>query len=173
MPLRRTLILLAALSVAGAALFGAAQAASPLPKAGTPVLLEVTGKIRVTNEGEAARFDRDMLNALPQHRLETYTDWTEGPQVFEGPLLADVLERVGAYGSTLRATALNDYRVEIPRADSEAYPVVLALRQNGAPMSVRDKGPIWIIYPNATPESALASPHNDKSVWQLRSLDVR
>lgn len=48
--------------------------------------------------------------------------------------------------------------------------VVLALRQNGAPMSVRDKGPIWIIYPNPNPgpEAALASPHNDKSVWMTR-----
>lgn len=173
MPLRRTLILLAALSAAGTALLGAAQATSPLPEAATPVLLEVTGKISVTSGGVAARFDREMLNALPQHRLETYTDWTEGPQVFEGPLLADVLERVGAYGATLRAIALNDYQVEIPRADAEDYPVVLALRHNGAPMSVRDKGPIWIIYPNPNPAAAIASPHNDKSVWQLRRLDVQ
>lgn len=173
MPLRRTLILLAALSAAGSALFGAAQATSSLPKAGQPVLLEVTGKIGITNEGATARFDREMLDALPQHRLETYTDWTEGLQVFEGPLLADVLERVGAYGTSLRATALNDYQVEIPRADSEKYPVLLALRQNGAPMSVRDKGPIWIVYPNSSPEAAIASPHNDKSIWQLRSLDVQ
>ena len=173
MPLRRTLILLAALSAAGTALFGAAHATGPLPKAGSPVLLAVTGKISVTNEGDAAEFDREMLNALPQHRLETYTDWTEGLQVFEGPLLADVLERVGAYGSTVRAIALNDYAVDIPSADSEDHTVVLALRQNGTPMSVRDKGPIWIIYPNPSPEAAIASPHNDKSVWQLRSLDVR
>lgn len=170
---RRTLILLAALSAAGAGLLGTAQATSSLPKAGQPVLLEITGKIRVTNDEGAASFDRDMLNALPQHRLETYTDWTEGPQVFEGPLLADVLARVEAYGTTLRATALNDYQVEIPREDAAAYPVLLALRHNGAPMSVRDKGPIWIIYPNSSPEAAIASPHNEKSIWQLRSLDVQ
>lgn len=173
MPLRRTLFLLAALSAAGAALVGAAQAASPLPRVGEPVLLEITGKIRVTNEGATARFDRQMLDALPQHRLETYTNWTEGLQVFEGPLLGDVLARVGAYGTTLRAVALNDYQVEIPWADPEDYPVLLALRHNGAPMSVRDKGPLWIIYPSPNAEAAITSPHNDKSVWQLRSLDVQ
>lgn len=173
MSLRHTLILLAVLSAAGAALLDTAQAAGPLPRASAPILLEITGKISVTNEGAAARFDREMLDALPQHRLETYTDWTQGLQVFEGPLLADVLARVDAYGTTVRAIALNDYKVDIPRTDADEYPVMLALRQNGAPMSVRDKGPIWIIYPNSNPEAALASPHNDKSVWQLRSLDVQ
>ena len=173
MYLRRAVMLLALMSLAGAALAGPAHASNKLPTPGKPVLLEVTGKITVTNEEGSARFDREMLNALPQHRLETYTDWTEGLQVFEGPLLVDVLERVGAYGTTLRAIALNDYQVDIPSADSGNYPVVLALRHNGTPMSVRDKGPIWIIYPNPSPEAALASPHNDKSIWQLRSLDVR
>ena len=173
MYLRREVMLLALMSLAGAALAGPAHASNRLPKPGKPVLLEVTGKITVTNEAASARFDLDMLNALPQHRLETYTDWTKGLQVFEGPLLADVLERVGAYGSTVRAIALNDYEVDIPSADSEDHSIVLALRQNGTPMSVRDKGPIWIIYPNPNPAAATASPHNDKSVWQLRRLDVR
>jgi len=171
--LRRASMLLAVMSLAGAALVGAAHASEGLSKAGKPILLEVTGKIRVTNDEGAAQFDRKMLNALPQQRLETYTDWTEGLQVFEGPLLADVLDRVGAYGTTLRATALNNYQVDIPRADTDSHAVVLALRHNGAPMSVRDKGPIWIIYPNPDPQAGIASPHNGKSIWQLRSLDVQ
>lgn len=169
----RALLLLAILSVAATTAFGAARADGKLPDAGKPVLLEVTGKISVTNAGTTAMFDREMLSALPQHRLETYTDWTEGLQVFEGPLLADLLERVGAHGGTIRAIALNDYQVDIPRADSDDHGVILALQHNGAPLSVRDKGPIWIIYPNPNPKSATASQHNDKSVWQLRSLDVR
>ena len=150
-----------------------AAGAAALPKPQGPVLLEVTGVIDITNSDAAVRFDRAMLEALPQHRLETYTDWTEGLQVFEGPLLSDLLARIGAGGHTLHATALNDYAVDIPRSDAEDYPVLLALRHNGQPMSVRNKGPIWIIYPNKDPQAAMASPHNAKSIWQLRSLDVR
>ena len=173
MLLRRSVIHGAIMAVALITLAGIVHAADELPRAGEPVLLTVPGKIKVTNHGDAARFDRQMLNALPQHRLETYTDWTDGLQAFEGPLLADLLAFVGAHGETLRAAALNDYEVSIPIADTDDYPVLLALRQNGEPIALRDKGPIWIIYPNPDPEAATASAHNDKSIWQLRSLDVR
>jgi len=173
MPSRRTFMHAAFIALAGVALTDVAQGGGDLPAATEPVLLQVTGDIGVTNNGAVANFDRRMLDALPRHRLETYTDWTEGLQVFEGPLLADLLARVGARGGTLRATALNDYHVDIPISDAEKYTVVLALRHNGEPMSVRDKGPIWIVYPNPSPKTAIASPHNDKSIWQLRSLDVR
>jgi hypothetical protein len=51
--------------------------------------------------------------------------------VFEGPLLCDLLERVGADGTVLQARALNDYVVEIPIGDCERYPVILALTRDG------------------------------------------
>ncbi len=160
---------LAALALVGAA----AHAAEPLPEPQGRVILEITGEIDVTNQGEAAAFDRAMLTALPQAELTTYTDWTEGEQVFTGPRLADVLERVGAGGDTLHARALNDYEADIPRSDAQQYKVVLALRRNGEQLSVRDKGPIWIVYPHPNPESEEPSPHNYKSVWQLEAIDVR
>lgn len=171
--LRRTWIQIACMALVGLLATAAAAGTLALPRPQGPVLLQVTGAIAVTNDGAAASFDRAMLEAMPQHRMETYTDWTEGLQVFEGPLLADLLARVGARGDSLHATALNDYAVDIPATDPDEYPVLLALRHNGQPMSVRNKGPIWIVYPNPDPESAKASPHNEKSIWQLRSVDVR
>lgn len=173
MLLRRAWVKAAAVVLTGMAFATTAAGTGELPLPQGRVLLEVTGAIAATNNGAAANFDRSMLEALPQHRLETYTDWTDGPQVFEGPLLADLLARLGARGNTLHATALNDYAVDIPSSDAQEFPVLLALRHNGQPMPVRSKGPIWIIYPNSDPQAAKASPHNAKSIWQLRNLDVR
>jgi hypothetical protein len=150
--------------------FAAAQTLDP-PEG--RVLLRLTGKIERTNDGDSAVFDRAMLNDLPWQTLETYTDWTDGLQTFEGPLLGDLLEHVGAHGDKLHATALNGYAANIPVSDVEEYPVLLALRRNGEAMSVREKGPIWIIYPNPEPSSDTPGPHNDKSVWQLSDIDVR
>ncbi|RDD60814.1 twin-arginine translocation signal domain-containing protein [Ferruginivarius sediminum] len=170
---RRAFIKAVAAAGIGAVFSSIAKAAGELPQPSERVLLRVTGRIDVTNQEEAAAFDRTMLNALPQHRLKTYTDWTQGPQVFEGPLLADVLERVGAKGDVIRAIALNDYAAEIPATDLEMYPVLLAIRRNGEAMTVREKGPLWIIYPNPDGDNRHPDRNNYKSVWQLSRLHVQ
>jgi hypothetical protein len=145
---------------------------SDLPQPDGRPILTVTGHIDVTNRAGQAVFDRDLLKTLPQKRVVTATDWTEGDQVFEGPLLSDLLTRISADGAELRATALNDYSVTIPFSDAAEHRVLLALRRNGEAMRVRDKGPIWVIYPR---QSAGSGPglHNEKMIWQLRQLHVQ
>ena len=144
-------------------------AASSLPSPQGRVVLTVTGALTNRNTADAAEFDLAMLEQLPQHKLTTTTPWTEGPQTFRGVLLRDLLAAVGARGQTLMARALNDYAIEFPAADGTSYEVLLALRHNGEPMSVRDKGPIWVVYPDDTGLSQA----RDRMIWQLRSLAVR
>ena len=80
---------------------------------------------------------------------------------------------VGASGDEVYAMALNDYDRTIPIADFQSYDVLLALRMNGRPMRLRDKGPIWIVYPWSEHPELDDFRTREKSVWQLNSLDVR
>jgi hypothetical protein len=142
-----------------------------------PVILEILGQIGIGNAEDAngnpiAQFDLDGLTLLPQVSLETRTEWTEGLQFFEGVLLRDILSVVDASGEQIRAIALNDFEAMLPFGDAHAYDVLLAFRHNGNLMPVRNKGPIWIIYPSNEDESRLANPHNMKMVWQLSKLLV-
>jgi hypothetical protein len=159
--------LVAAISVLLAA--GAAMAAAE-----SETLLVVTGRIASPETaGSAARFDRAALESLPQHKIRTSTPWTDGVSAFEGPLLCDVLARLGAKGTELRAKALNDYVVDIPIVDCQRYPVILALKRDGKPLTRRDMGPIWIVYPRDDfPELRLET-INARWVWQLIELEVR
>ena len=88
-----------------------------------------------------------LSEALGVSRTRTSTAWTSGKQDFEGVSLKVLLERVGAFGDRIEAIALNDYKVEIPVSDFSRWPVILAYRANGALLRVRDKGPLWIVYP--------------------------
>jgi hypothetical protein len=137
-----------------------------------PVILSVTGNIAASNADDVARFDRAMLEALGTVTLRTSTAWTEGVHEFEGVLVRDVLRLIGASGEEVRATALNDYFIGIPAEEFEEYPVLLALRMDGRDLHVRDKGPIWIVYPrDQYPE--LRNPMTDKKwVWQLNRLHI-
>lgn len=135
------------------------------------VLLTVSGNIARTNAAGAARFDRAMLEALDWREVETFTSFTEGPQRFAGPTLASVLAAVEADGGTLTVTALNDYAVSFPLALAADHPVLLAMDHAGRPMRIREKGPIWIVFPLTEAEAA-AAPFDNQMVWQLAKMHV-
>ncbi|WP_417524266.1 oxidoreductase [Marinovum sp.] len=135
------------------------------------VLLTVSGEIATTNGGALAAFDRDMLMALDWREIETFTSFTEGPQVFAGPTLQSVLEAVEADGGTLTVTALNDYAVSFPLAMAAEHSVLLAMDHGGRPMRIREKGPIWIVFPLTEAEAATA-PFDNQMVWQLAKMHV-
>jgi hypothetical protein len=167
-PTRRTV-----LQAAGGLLLGAGAPAWALEKPTGKVVLTVSGRVRSPNAGALANFDMPMLERLPQSHFTTQTPWYAQPRKFSGPLLRDVLAAAGAHGTTLRAVALNDYWVEIPFEDSARHDVLVARLLDDKPMAVRDKGPLFVIYPfDARPE--LRSPvYYSRSAWQLRSIEVR
>jgi len=111
------------------------------------VLLTVSGNITTTNDADTAVLDLEMLQTLETRKIETTTIWTEGTQVFEGVRLKTLVDALGLEGNTLRATAINDYAVDIPFADATQDGPIVAYLLNGKEMSVRDKGPLWIVYP--------------------------
>ncbi|MFB9353162.1 hypothetical protein ACFFUA_38200, partial [Streptomyces heliomycini] len=118
----------------------AQAAASPLAAPEGPPLLKVSGNISQTNKADAAHLDRAMLEALPRHELETSTSVTDGVNRFEGFLMRDLLEKLGAEGETAAAIALNDYLIEIPIADFHDYDVLVADTMDGEALTPRDKG---------------------------------
>jgi hypothetical protein len=148
------------------------RTADALPQPSGPVVLEVTGSIRNTNSGGAARFDRQMLEALGPRKLRTSSAWTTGEAEFEGILARDLLDAVGAEGTNVTASALNDYAIAIPLQELRRYPVMLALKMNGEYLKVRDKGPIWIVYPRDQYTELQDSLTDKKWVWQLQKLRI-
>ena len=135
------------------------------------VLLTVAGEIGITNHDGVAEFDRAMLEALDWRNIETFTSFTDGPQQFGGPTLVSLLEVLEVDGTRLRATAINDYAIEIPIAHAAAHDVLLAMDHNGRAMRVRDKGPIWVVYPLSA-EQVVSKPFDGEMIWQLVRLEV-
>lgn len=148
------------------------MAAEPLEAPTGRVILDIGGAIANPNDAAQARFDLAMLDALPQRETVTATPWHDGTQTFTGPLIAELLDRVGAEGTTLRVVAINDYAVEIPVEDVRQHPVILASRQNGAPMPVRDKGPLFVIYPFDEKPELFNEVYFSRSVWQVRTIEI-
>lgn len=158
--------------LAAAALLCASPPALALERPSGPVILTVSGNIARTNGPGIAEFDVDMLRALDITAFDTSTIWTDGVSRYEGVRLSVLLDTVGAEGETVTAKALNDYSVSFPVAEVDPDAPILAFRRDGAPMSVRDKGPIWILYPYDQNTAYQSEQVYSRSVWQLDRLRI-
>jgi len=139
-----------------------------------PVLLTVTGHLQFTNNPDGkAEFDLTMLNAIGLKKSVTTTPWTDGVNTFEGVLIKDVLKTVGSTGGTLlKITALNDYSANMPIEDLDKYNVLLAMKKNGKMLRIRDKGPLFVIYPFDEFSELKNEVIHNRSVWQVKSISI-
>jgi len=134
------------------------------------VILTIDGKI---GSATPLSLDFEMLSGIGHHTIKTTTKWTDGTTTFEGPLLRDVLKYAGANGKSIRAVAINDYAVTIPVTDALDHDVILAHTADGKRMRIRDKGPLWIIYPWSDKLELHDERIFTRSIWQLNRLELR
>jgi hypothetical protein len=128
--------------------------------------------LTVTIGGETKTYDRQALESLGLETIKTATIWTEGVQEFQGVPLYLLTDAIGAETGTLLATAINDYTVEIPLSDATEGGPILAMRMNGEIMSLRDKGPLWVIYPYDQNAAYRSEVTYSRSIWQLDRIEV-
>lgn len=136
------------------------------------VILTLSGKIGEKNMSNTAVFDLAMLEKLPQQNFTTMTPWDKNPIKFTGPLLRDVLAAAKANGTTLKASALNDYQTSIPMEDSKKFDMILAHKMNGEAIPARTKGPLFIVYPYDSKTELRSATYYERSAWQLKSMNV-
>lgn len=162
--------------LAGASLFTAvtvvAASAEELRTPVGDVLLRVQGLMSETNTEGAAVFDFDALAAMDSTTYKTSTIWTDGVIEFTGVPLKVLLNAVGARGNIVAATAVNDYTVDIP-VDSITDDVpIIAYHMNQERFSLRDKGPLWMIYPHDSSDRFRTEEIYSRSIWQLDRLNI-
>ena len=167
----RRAVVAGGLGVMGSALARSAKGGALSPPA-SKAILTVAGAITNTNGGDAAAFDRPMLEALGMDGFRTATPWHGQPVRFEGVRMRRLMQAVGAFGTRVVAFALNDYVIDIPRSDFDRYGVLLAMKRDGVDMPVRDKGPLFIIYPFDEDPELRSQQFYTRCIWQVARLVV-
>lgn len=154
---------------------GSLSPGSPIPPPTEPVVLTVRGRLGLAHVDAGVTLDIPTLERIGLIRFTTPTAWTDVPVTFEGVLLSRLLEVLAVPGDVteLAMIALNDYQVAIPATDVRTWPVIIAVKRDGQYMSIRNKGPLWVVYPrHAFPELQQAK-HNPKWIWQLKEIVIR
>jgi len=136
------------------------------------VVLVIKEQAASINSEKGLSLTLKQLRSLPQVEITTHTRWTQGEKHFKGPLLRDVLALKTKQFKQVRAVAINGYRVEIPSQDYLNFDVILALYEGEKPLTLRTKGPIWIIYPWSDSPELERGVYYARAVWQLSKLEV-
>ena len=147
--------------------------AAPLAAPKDKPILTVSGAISETNSDSGAQFDRSMLEQIGMATIETTTPWYKGPMKFEGVPLDKLMAAVGAKGGKVVAYALNDYTTEIPIEDFTKHHAILAMKRNGEYMPVRDKGPLFVVYPYDSDPELKSQTYYSRSAWQVARIVVK
>ncbi len=142
------------------------------PEPEGPIVLTISGDIGVTNVENALVFDRKNLMALQATTFETSTIWTEGIRSFTGVTLHTLADLLGLQNGHFFASAINDYSVEIPVSDAVEGGPIIAYSIDGKEMSLRDKGPLWVIYPYDSNSDFRSEVVYSRSIWQLDRLEA-
>jgi len=170
---RRLLVSALAWSFFGTAQSQTVPPTAVLPQPTTLPLLIISGDIQHHNVANEAHFDAAMLAQLPTRTLHTHTVVTDGRHKFDGVLVRDLLDLVGARGQTARAIALNRYTVDIPRHDFYRFDVLLATHMDDQRLLPEDKGPLWIVYPRDDHRQLRDIRYDYRWVWQLERLIIQ
>lgn len=136
--------------------------------------LQAAPKLTITTDTDAVILDRNQLEAFPQTTITTTSPYYEGTAEFSGPSLKRVLESAGLSGqSRITFQALNDYQVEASLDEVMGLNAIVATRMNGKPMSVRNRGPFWVMLPLSDRPELDSEEYHRFMVWQLNRIGLQ
>ena len=160
--LLRTLVMLVLLALAGVT--AAPLRAAELARPEGPVVVTVAGNIQHSNREpfdaqkdlflkyhersfeKAAQFDIAMLEALGLQAVEIVLEAWPEPVYVQGPYLRDLVAAVGGSGSRITLVALDGYASEISWEELQTLDWVVGTRQDGRPLGLGQRGPLWVVY---------------------------
>lgn len=166
------IVLFSLLSTLVAVMLAASAQAEQLTSYTPAMRHEVDGSIKLAGSGSAWEIPIAEIERLPMVQLRTRTLTDDQEVDFQGVLLADLLKHVGAAAAERITVRAEDYySAVIPQSDWIRFPVLLATRVDGRPLSRRDRGPAKIIYPIGDHPELAEPPYANRGVWLVSEIN--
>lgn len=135
-------------------------------------LLVVRNPVLGAERGEI-RFTRGDLEAMDWHEVQTTNQFIDGKVNFRGPRLTDAISLIGHAGAAkVRLLSAGGNFTEVEISELARYGAILALEMDGRALTLRDFGPIWVMYPIDDHPELRDSRFNNRLVWQLQVIEL-
>ncbi|RGP36550.1 oxidoreductase [Pseudotabrizicola alkalilacus] len=145
-----------------------------LPGGTTSARSDTPGAVLLTVHGPSGAQDLNLadLDSFDQHSFTTSTIWTTGLMEFSGPALTDVVASAGSGTGGLRLRAANDYSITLNPSMLEPRAPIIATRINGQTFTLRERGPLWLVFPYDAHARFRTEQIFAASIWQLTDIDA-
>ncbi len=90
----------------------------------------------------------------------------------KGIAIGGLIKKYDLVGGSLAIEALDGYSIDVPRSVIDSYPAIIGLEIDGRPISVRERGPAWLIYPVSSFKELDSPEFEARSVWQIKAIKV-
>lgn len=135
-------------------------------------ILVVSGVYSDQETTDEVTVSREFLKSLPTQQISTRTPWEEGVHTYTGFNPVDLIEKLNLSGNLLRISALNQYITEIPLGDFSNRDAIIAYEIDDRTISVRNKGPLMVVYNFDNKSHLRTETHYGRSIWQIKSIEV-
>lgn len=139
------------------------------PAKAEPVILTVKGV-----QSEPVELTLSQIRALPTHKIQTETIWTDRQHTYSAVYLDDLFRHLNIDDpdKDLTMIALNDYSVDAELSTMIENQAFIAFAMDGKTMRIRDKGPLWVLYPFSDRPEINIPPYQAHAIWQLKTIVV-
>jgi hypothetical protein len=111
------------------------------------------------------------IESLGLRSVTTRSPWEAGAVQFEGVLFHDLLRHVGLEeAASVIVTARDGYQQMIPREDWADWPLLLATRQDGKPLTGSKRGPTRLVYPISDHPELESPTYDPRWIWAIESV---
>lgn len=149
---------------------GEITTATELPAPTGKTIIKITGEISKSNHDKGIHLDMATLEDMPTVETTLYEPFLKTDVTFSGVMMEDFVKIIGADPGAggIRMTALDDFVADLPMSDLMSGTVMLATRQDGAPLKLREGGPARILFLN---QDGLGS-NTDMWIWSVYRMQV-
>ncbi|WP_120501146.1 molybdopterin-dependent oxidoreductase [Roseovarius sp. EL26] len=147
--------------------------ASSLSQETEEILLTIQIQTDGNSKNRTIDFTRADLMDFPDTTVTTTTIWTDGEQTFTGVQIQALLQHLNIQSAQLELVAENEYSIEVPAADFYEDTAVLAYARNGEVMTLRENGPLWLVYDYDSDAKYRTEFYYLRSIWQLTKIMVK
>ncbi|PWQ96519.1 hypothetical protein [Leucothrix arctica] len=134
----------------------------------TVLMIQATANSGCTN---TLQLSETSLLGLPQQQFKTHHSWSAEAETFTGPLLEDIIKIACGDATKINLKALNDYSVDVDFTIAKSFRPIVAHSINGSRLSVRDKGPLWIMVPSDDLK-VVSKEVDGMLIWQLSDITI-
>lgn len=140
-----------------------------------PVVLTVYGDITLNNHHYNRQdFTLSELQALTQAEITTAHPWSTEPHHYRGVDMNSLLNFLFSHRRvlSLQLEALNNFSIDVSWEQISSHSPILAWQENKQVMSLRNKGPLWLVLPFDQVSKVQQADFLHFMVWQLRVIRV-